>query len=76
MVVHYLVNKLDHPPQYHGFRTTVLYTCSLQIYTILYGLQQNRVTQYYTHVWQCHLETEGYPVKYFERIAVFEAPYC
>ena len=27
------------------------------------------------HMWQSHVEIEGYSVAYFERIAVLEAPY-
>ena len=28
-----------------------------------------------THMWQSHVEMEGYSVAYFDRITVFEAPY-
>ena len=29
----------------------------------------------YKYMWQSHVEIEGYSVAYFDRIAVFEAPY-
>ena len=28
------------------------------------------------NMWQSHVEIKGYSVAYFDRITVFEAPYC
>ena len=38
------------------------------------GLFPSKINSYY--MWQSHVEIECYSVAYFDRIAVFERPYC
>ena len=57
---------------------TTIHELELHRYDVNFLESQYTVSTFYMyiHMWQSRVEIEGYSIAYFERIAVFEAPYC
>ena len=70
-------------PRVLGFLNRVVPLVSVSNYYLVVGSGQSILTTSQVvqsrkakHLWQSRVEIEGYSVAYFDRIAVFEVPYC